>query len=129
MRNLLRQAQSELATEQARLESVIVQAKALLARATGADAFIADRFERRLSNIMAVHAANILTVEQIRLGDGVLSAMLDRLTDVETLLFPLWQRTMLALAQADAGRRRGAADEFAGIHAKLISFLKQDQSR
>jgi hypothetical protein len=127
---LLVAARADLLTEQARLESLISAAKALLTTTIAADEFIAARFERRLANIMAMHTANILTIEQIGLAHGVLSGLLDRVTDVDTLLLPLWQRNVLALAHASVGRQqRAAARDFARSHRQLISHLQEDDGK
>jgi hypothetical protein len=127
---LLVAARAELVAEQARLEALISAAKALLTTTAVADEFIAARFERRLANIMAMHAANILTIEQIGLAHGVLSGVLDRVTDVDTLLLPLWQRNLLAFAHAAAGPQlRDAARDFAHSHRQLISHVQEDDGR
>lgn len=126
---LLKKARNELESEQSRLEQVISKAKLLLSASSGADDFVVARFERRLSNIMAMHAANILTIRQIILAEDVLTGILDRFTDFETLLLPLWQRNVLALAHTSGGRARQAvANDFAQSHRALISFLKQDNT-
>lgn len=126
IRLLLAEAKSELAVEQERLEAVIVEGRQMLADTSGADEFSLARFERRLSNIMAMHAANILTIQQIALADRVLLTLLDRVTDVDTLLLPLWQRNALAVAHSAGREQRHAASEFAGVHERLIKFLKED---
>jgi hypothetical protein len=127
---LLAAARADLVAEQARLEALIAAAKALLTTASAKDEFIATRFERRLANIMAMHAANILTIEQIGLAHGVLSGLLDRITDVDTLLLPLWQRNVLALAHASVGSpHRDAARDFAHSHRQLISHLDEGSGK
>ena len=127
IRALLVQGREELTGEQARLETVISEAQLLLAATRDADEFVRARFERRLSNIMAMHAANLLMFEQIKLAEDVLTGLLDRFTDVETLLLPLWQRNVIALAHAAAGRpQKQAAGAFEQVNDKLIVHLKQE---
>lgn len=127
VRSLLNASAAELATEQERLEAVIGDAQWLLGHANDGDEFHRARYERRLSNIMALHAANIMTIQQIDLADQVVASLIDRFTDVETLLLPLWQRHMLALATAGAQSKQ-AATEFAETNKSLIDYLKQDLS-
>jgi len=123
---LLKQALADIEIEQTRLEHVIFEAKALLNTPHDADEFVIGRFERRLSSMMAMHAANMLTVQQLALAENVLQGLLDRVTDVETLLLPLWQRNTLAFAHASIGRpQRQAAHEFIQTHNQLINYLKQ----
>jgi hypothetical protein len=119
-------ASREIATEQQRLETVIADGKLLLDTAVAGDEFHRARFERRLSNIMALHAANQLTVQQIALASRVITSLFDRFTDVETLLLPVWQRQSMALATAVGTDARHAAKDFSTTNVALIDFLKQD---
>ncbi|TCR60579.1 hypothetical protein [Bosea sp. BK604] len=127
LRRLLAEARRDLDSEQERLQAVIAAAQALLGREAGTDGFARDRFERRLASIMALHAANILTLGQMVLAEGVLDRLLDRCTDVDTLIIPLWQRHAFALAQA-AGHQTfsKAAQDFTDTHRHLIAHLEQD---
>jgi hypothetical protein len=76
---------------------------------------------------MAMHAANVLTIEQISPAVGLLTGLLDRFTDVDTMLLPLWERSVLAMAHATGVRmQRDAAGEFAQCHQTLVTHLKQD---
>ena len=128
---LLGEARIQLAEEQERLEAVVPAAKVLLAeRAGSSDGHSVARFERRLSNIMAMHAANILADRQIVLARDVLVGLLDRITDVETVIMPLWQRQMLALAHAAAGPpQRDAALQFGRIHdAALVKLAEVERA-
>ena len=124
---LLTETRQDLASEQRRLEEVIAAGRQLLAACPDADDFVVARFERRLANLMAMHAANLLTIEQINLSVGVLTGLLDRHTDVDTLLLPLWERSVLAMAHAPGGRPpREAVDDFARCHESLLTHLKQE---
>ena len=127
---LLEKTRNDLIAEQQRLDEIIDDAKHLLSIGSRDEAFLVSRFERRLSNIMAIHAANIATIEQISLGMQVLMALIDRYVDVETMLLPLWQRNTLALAHA-AGTRgeQTAVSDFEDAHNALIRFLKQDEEQ
>ena len=122
---LLESAKSELLLEQTRLETVIADAKALLQRDEGADEFVRARYERRLANIVAINVSNVSTIEQIELSKAILKTLIDRFTDVDTTLFPLWQRNVLALAQAAPGERARAGSDVAASKADLIKYLKQ----
>ena len=127
IRGLLKASRQELIAAQDRLEQVIVAAKRLLAGHPGAEEFVVSRFERRLSNIMAIHASNILTIEQISLSEKLLASLLDRFTDVDTLLLPLWQRNVIAVAHASDWReQKSASTEFEQSHKQLIGYLKQE---
>jgi hypothetical protein len=127
VRTLLTEARGELIAEQDQLEEVIVAAKRLLETSRDPDDFVRTRFERRLSNLMAMQVANVATMEQIGLALDVLSGLLDRMTDIDTVLLPLWQRNVVALVHAAAGRsQRQAAAEFGQSHASLITHLKQE---
>jgi hypothetical protein len=124
---LLTETREQLAIEQTRLEQTIAAGRQLLATCPDADDFVVARFERRLANLMAMHAANVLTIEQISLAVGVLAGLLDRFTDVDTLLLPLWERSVLAMAHATGARlQREAAGEFAQCQQTLVTHLKQD---
>lgn len=127
IRSLLKASRQELIAEQDRLEQVIAAAKRLLTEDPGVEEFVVSRFERRLSNIMAIHASNILTIEQISLSERLLASLLDRFTDVDTLLLPLWQRNVIAVAHASGWReQRAASSEFDASNKQLIGYLKQE---
>lgn len=126
MHATLQAAVREIEADQIRLEAVIVAGRARLADAPGADDFMRSRYERRLANIIAMHTANRLTVEQMRLAETVLATLLDRFTDVETLLLPVWQRSVLAFANSAGSAKRQAGREFSDANGSLITFLKQD---
>lgn len=121
---LLKQLLEDISREQKRLEIVIAEAKDLLKRSDNNDTFTTSRFERRLTNIIAIHAANCSTIQQTILADKTLQSMLDRVMDVETLLVPLWQRNVLALAHASVGEElRENAGNLAQVHNSLIQYL------
>ena len=82
-------------------QALIDAASALLRGADSTDPVVA-RFQRRLGNLEALHASNRLTRAQMLLAIDHLSGLLDRFTDVEQLLFPVWQQHALAVAQGAA---------------------------
>lgn len=130
MLTLLRQTRTQLIEHQPRLEHVIEAAKRLIECNQDADDFIIARFERRLSNLVAMHTANVATIEQIKLSEQVLASLLDRVTDVDTLIVPLWQRNLLALAHAaTSGARSHAASEFSRTHNNLITHLTEETGK
>lgn len=124
--DLLCKAEVEIMAEQTRFETVIANAQHLLAGAVDADEFLRSRFERRVSNIMSVSVANVLTLEQISLAKNVLTTLIDRVIDVDTTLFPLWQRTVLALAHASPAERKAAETDFVTSRGALIKTLQQE---
>jgi len=121
-------AATAITAEQQRLDAVIDGGKQRLASAAPGDEFHRARFERRLSNIMALHAANVLTIEQIALASRIITGLLDRFTDVEMLLLPIWQRNALALATSVGASAKHAARDFSSANVALLDFLKQDVS-
>ncbi|MBA9031693.1 hypothetical protein [Rhizobium leguminosarum] len=126
IRTILDRTRLELIDEQTRLARVIADAKLLVSQSNGSDLALVARFERRLSNIMAVEAANTLTIQQIELSTSVLASLLDRFTDIETLLLPLWQRNALAIIHGEAiTARSSVVTAFLDAHSKLIGFLKK----
>lgn len=130
IRSLLADGKNDIISENARLDEVIEEAGQLLSRAHDtSDDFVHARFERRLSNLIAMRASNDLALKQIDLGVEVLSGLLDRFTDVDMLLLPLWQRKVIALAHAAAGKaQRAAAADFLEIHKSLQTYLQQELS-
>ncbi|KZS49943.1 hypothetical protein FHT72_001263 [Rhizobium sp. BK077] len=126
LRGILDRTRLELIDEQARLARVISDAKLLVSQSSGSDLALVARFERRLSNIMAMEAANTLTIQQIELSGSVLASLLDRFTDIETLLLPLWQRNALAIIHGEAiTPRSSVVTAFLDAHRNLIGFLKK----
>ncbi|AIC26204.1 hypothetical protein IE4771_CH01051 [Rhizobium etli bv. mimosae str. IE4771] len=126
IRGILDETRLQLIGEQERLAGVISDGQRLLSQSSGSDPSLVARFERRLANIMAMEAANALTIQQIELSASVLASLLDRFTDIETLLLPLWQRNALAIIHGEAVRpRSSAATAFLDAHSHLIGFLKK----
>lgn len=126
IREILDKTRLELIDEQGRLALVISDARLLLSQSVGSDLSLIARFERRLANIMALEAANTLTIQQIELSASVLASLLDRFTDIETLLLPLWQRNALAIIHGEAiTSRSSVVTAFLDAHSNLIGFLKK----
>ncbi|WP_174293558.1 MULTISPECIES: hypothetical protein [Rhizobium] len=125
IRGILDKTRLELIDEQARLGGVISDARLLVSQESGSDPALVARFERRLANIMAIETANTLTIQQIKLSASVLASLLDRFTDIETLLLPLWQRNALAIIHGEAKPRSSAVTAFLDAHSNLIGFLKK----
>lgn len=127
---MLSKAREDITAEQARFHQVINAGQALLVADPNAEKSIAARFERRLANIMALHTANSLTLEQLRLAADIMASLLDRFTDVETVLLPLWQRNLIALVHASStSTQRKAATEFSASNLQLIKYLRQETNR
>ena len=129
VRRALLETRGRLVAEQARFDTVIDRAHSLLGRAAQRDEYQLARFERKLANLRALHASNVLAIEQIALSDRVLAGLLDRLGEVDGLLFPLWQRQMLAVAGTVGAFQRAAGQEYARVARQLIDYLDQDTDR
>ncbi|MDP9810086.1 hypothetical protein J2W42_002947 [Rhizobium tibeticum] len=122
IRDLLIATAQQLGEEQVRLATVIADAKALLLRSAEAEPALVARFERRLSNIVTMETANALTIQQIAISGGLLSSLLDRCTDVQTLLVPVWQRDSLAIIHSEPFSLRSSV---AVAFRRLIGVLKK----
>jgi hypothetical protein len=124
---ILHSAVIDLQNDQARFERLIQDARQMLQLHPNADPFIRDRFERRLSHIMVIHASNTMTIEQMRLGVSILLSIIDRFVDVDVTLFPLWQRHSIAVLHAsDAGVLRRACDDLKLLNSKIVTHLKTE---
>ena len=128
VREMLARTGVRLDAEQARFEVTINQARALLAMPGPRDEFHLARFERKFANLMALHAANDMAIEQITLSDKLLTTLLDRLADIDGLLLPLWQRQLLAVTSASGPRGRAAGKDLLKTSQTLIETLQQDTS-
>jgi hypothetical protein len=95
-----------------------------LRKADPADPVVA-RLHRRLGNLEALHASNRLARAQMELAIDHLGGLLDRFTDIEQLLFPVWQRHALAVAQSAAPTHEhgGVLDQLRSVHARFESTL------
>lgn len=83
------------------------------------------RLQRRLGNLEALHASNRLVRAQMQLAIDHLGGLLDRFTDIEQLLFPVWQRHAFAVAQsaATAETEPGVMEQLRTIHARFENVL------
>ncbi|MDB5704797.1 MAG: hypothetical protein JWN66_1913, partial [Sphingomonas bacterium] len=68
---------------------------------------------------------NRLTRAQMTLAIDHLSGLRDRFTDIEQLLFPVWQQHALAVAQGTAGTDHGSGvlSQLQNIHARFEGAL------
>ena len=69
------------------------------------DPSVSDRFGRRLSNLIAIHSANEMAIAQFGLAADGLKALLDRYTDIATVVVPLWRQHLFAILHT-SGRLR-----------------------
>ncbi|MDB5705339.1 MAG: hypothetical protein JWN66_2455 [Sphingomonas bacterium] len=133
-----RRAQAAMRADLPRLDAAQVAHQALadsaavfLRGSDPADPVVA-RLHRRLGNLEALHASNRLTRAQMTLAIDHLSGLLDRFTDIEQLLFPVWQHHALAVAQGTAGTDHGSGvlAQLQNIHARfegaLVSRMTSD---
>ena len=97
----LEQTERQLITEQAKLQKLVTAGRDALTEQKNADEILVRRFGERLLSIGTLHTSNHLTLQQIALAKENIISLLDRLQDMERLVFPLWQRDALAIVQSD----------------------------
>lgn len=108
-----------------RAHESLSDATSLFLQGTPASNPVVARLQRRLGNLEALQASNRLVGAQMELAVDHLDGLLDRFADIEQLLFPLWQRHALAVAQSagpadDVG---ATATQFRSIHERLTGAL------
>ncbi len=108
-----------------RAHESLSDATAAFLRGAPANDPVVARLQRRLGNLEALQASNRLVRAQMELAVDHLGGLLDRFADIEQLLFPLWQRHALAVAQSagptdDIGETAG---QFRSIHDRLTGAL------
>ncbi|MCR6659525.1 MAG: hypothetical protein NVV72_09320 [Asticcacaulis sp.] len=125
LRNDLRQTLEAIKGEQGRLRRIIGASRRAIDADPGADPFLLERFQRRLANLQTLEASNEVTSAQIALADVNMTALIDRVTDVTTTLFSLWQRDALAVAQSAKSVKKGSplASAFVRSHDELLAKL------
>lgn len=122
-----RRAQAAMRADLPRLDAAHEAQQALadatsdFLRGAAADDPVVARLHRRLGNLEALHASNRLTRAQMVMAIDHLSGLLDRFTDIEQLLFPVWQHHALAVAQGTAGSEdpSGLLSQLRTIHARF----------
>lgn len=117
--------EANIALEQGRLIATLEKANILLQRGARGEPALKVRFERRLANIQALVTSNDLTRCQINLAKDNLVHIIDSIRDTELVVFPLWQRNALALAQAEPKRtdRAPRISAFLKSHKLLLEHL------
>lgn len=127
-RNFLRKlqnARASLIQDNPTLATDIEHATWLLDNGLHIDEQLTARYQRRVSNLMALHAANEQAIAQFALAQQVLIGLIDRFTDVETMLLPVWQRSATALVHAcDRLHFKQSISDFSRIHKNLIASLE-----
>lgn len=108
-----------------RVHEALSDATAAFLQDAPASDTVVTRLQRRLGNLEALQASNRLVRAQMELAVDHLDGLLDRFADIEQLLFPLWQRHALAVAQSagpadDVGV---TATQFQSIHDRLTGAL------
>ena len=119
LRRVMSAAGEALTADQARLSTLVAEVRAALAAADRAVPIVA-RFERRSANLEALHAANAMTLAQFALALDHLARLLDRFADIDGLLYPVWRRHVLAVAQAPGALPRAAP---------ILQSLRESQAR
>lgn len=127
---VLQDAESRINCEQDEFDRLIEHGRAILAADAGeADARIRARFERRLANLIALSTANTLTLKQLDIAQDIIRTLLDRFTDIETTVFPLWQRQAFALLNTVPGRDAGIQQQFGTVTHTLLRHLGKEPVR
>jgi hypothetical protein len=122
---LMRKTHTGLGADQECLDALVLAGHAALAlegATVGPD--LRARFERRVANAAALHAANTLAAAQLQIAIAHAGRLLDRFADVEKLLFPVWRRHAMAVAAAPAADGGGADSHFEtlkSLHARFIA--------
>jgi hypothetical protein len=116
---------AEIMRRQPDIEGAITIGQDMLASDNGADPGLRDRFERRLANLMAIHAANDLAFAQFHIAITGLTALLDRYTDIATVVVPLWRQHLFAILHAQARIRLqdDHVQDFLLCHAALAEYF------
>ncbi len=125
LRRDLRQTLEQIHEEDGRQARIIAAARRALAETEDPDPLLKERFVRRLGNLETLRTANAVTISQISLADSNLSSLIDRVEDVTTTLFALWQRDALAVAQSAQPVKKSSplAEGFRKAHDQLIANL------
>jgi hypothetical protein len=84
-----------------------------------------ERFQRRLANLEALAASDRMTEAHVRFAIQSLTSLLDRHSEIEKTLFPIWQQHALAIAQSNDRRGAGSVmlDKFKNTHQQLAARL------
>jgi len=121
---LMRKTQTGLGADQESLHALVLAGHAALAAQDATvDPDLRARFERRVANAAALHAANTLATAQLQLAIAHAGHLVDRFADVEKLLFPVWRRHAMAVAAAPTADG-GVASHFEtlkSLHARFIA--------
>jgi len=96
-RNLMDREIAKLDASFAPNEALIMETRELLH--SGPVTPDAARLQRRLANLEALHASNQLSRAQAMLAINNVVGLLDRYTEIQNLLYPVWQQHALAVAQ------------------------------
>ncbi|MBL0372066.1 hypothetical protein JJB09_08500 [Rhizobium sp. KVB221] len=114
-----------LGEEQEALAAAIVYADGLSGARDHADEYLVQRFDRRVANLNAMHAANAMAIEQFKLAENNLTALLDRYSEIASLLIPLWQQHLFTLLHASGRLRRNDPDvaSFFVCHSALEEYF------
>lgn len=127
MQNKLLYLRDHIKKTQPKISQVINLAKKILEHNTDSDELLKERFERMLGNIMAFEASNVVTLETSRLALINLQAWKDRIHEVTTVLFPIWQRNAMTMVQMDHNNKEKASliEVYVNAREKLIGKLIQ----
>lgn len=125
IRQDLRLTAGQIEAFQPRLQRILAAGKRVLDDTTSGDPALRDRFARRLGNLMTLETSNLVTLQQITLADANMSLLIDRIDEVCTTVFALWQRNAMAIAMSAAPvpKTSPLADAMIRAHDSLIKTL------
>jgi hypothetical protein len=108
-------------------EALILATRAFMGGATAGVS--PARLERRLGNLEALHASNRLARAQMALAIDSIAGLLDRYSDIEQLLYPVWQQHALAVAQSTAAPEdfSGQLSELETAQSSLMNALRRNK--
>ena len=101
---ILEDARAGVLTDERRLAEIVATTDEIADRLappqTPAQLELQDRFKRRRVNLQSLRASTMLTLAQIPVAITHNRELLDRFNDVETVLFPVWERHAVTLIQS-----------------------------
>jgi hypothetical protein len=101
---ILEDARAGVLADERRLADIVAMAdeiaNRLAAPGTAKEIELQDRFNRRRANLQSLRASTALTLAQIPIAIAHNRQLLERFNDVETVLFPVWERHAMTLIQS-----------------------------
>ncbi len=125
----MQREQHRIIDAQGDLDSLIDAARKMVGKDRDCDTFLRARFERRLSNLMAIQVSNITTIKQFDVTMQMVTSILDRFHDVEGMVLPVWESHALALAHSTVPVRKNtpAVKDFENTNQQLVESLEAEK--